>query len=154
MNYFLPAVIFISAALPAWAVNQPAAAQSPAKMSAEMPARAAYTADRQLLVRLVSVPNPIPMEKYFSLRLAIYAGNDPRQPLPDAQVQVAAGMSHGMAQGFAHEMQSSPHIEIRNGIATISGMFFHMTGEWTLQVRVHAAGHDGTVSFNLPCCEQ
>lgn len=144
MNYFLIAVIFISAALPASAVNQPA----------EMPARAAYTADRQLLVRLVSVPNPIPMEKYFAVRLAIYAGNDPGQPLPDAQIQVTAGMSHGMAQGFAHEMQSSPHIEIRNGIATVSGMFFHMTGEWTLQVRVHAAGHDGTVSFNLPCCEQ
>ena len=144
----------IIAALPAWAVKQPSATQTLAQMSAAMPAREAYTANHQLLVRLLSVPNPIPMGKYFSLRLAIYDGNDPRQQLPDVQVQVAAGMSHGMAQGFMHEMQSSPHIQIQNGIATVTGMFFHMTGEWTLQVTMHAAGHDGTVFFNLPCCEQ
>jgi hypothetical protein len=143
---------------PAWAVNEPSAAQPPATLSGDsgpaMPAREAYTADHQLLVRLLSVPNPIPMERYFSLRLAIYDGNDPRRQLHDVQLQVAAGMSHGMGQGFAHGMQSSPEIEIQNGIATVSGMFFHMTGEWTLQVTVHAGGHDGIVSFNLPCCEQ
>ena len=133
------------AALPALAVNPPSAAQT---------VREAYTADHQLLVRLLFVPNSIPMEKYFSLRLAVYAANDPRGPLQDVQLQVVAGMSHGMAQGFAHEMQSSPHIEIQNGIATVSGMFFHMSGEWTVQTNVHAGGHDGTVSFKLPCCEQ
>ena len=148
----------VIAALPTWAVSEPSAAQPPATMPGDsgpaMPAREAYTADHQLLVRLLSVPNPIPMEKYFSLRLAIYDGNDPRRQLQDVQLQVAAGMSHGMAQGFAHGMQSSPQIEIQNGIATVSGMFFHMAGEWTLQVTVHAGGHDGMASFNLPCCEQ
>jgi hypothetical protein len=157
MKYFFIAIPVI-AALPGWAVSQPAAAQPPATMSGDsghaMPAREAYTADHQLLVRLLSVPNPIPMEKYFSLRLAVYDGNDSHRQLPDAWVQVTAGMSHAMAQGFAHEMQSSPRIEIQNGIATVSGMFFHMTGDWTLRVTVHAGGHDGKVSFNLPCCEQ
>jgi hypothetical protein len=153
MKYFFIAVISIIAALPGWTANQPSTTQSAAKIP-EASAREAYSADHQLLVRLLSVPNPIPMEKYFSIRLAIYDGNDPRQQLPDAQVQLTAGMSHGMAQGFAHEMQSTPHIEIQNGVATVSGMFFHMTGVWTLQVTVHAAGHDGTVPFNLPCCAQ
>ena len=142
------AITFITA-LPAWAVDVSSAVQPPAT-----PAREAYTADHKFLVRLLSVPNPIPMEKYFSLRLAIYDGNDPHRQLPDVRLQVAVGMSHGTAQGFAHGMQSLPQIEIENGIATVSGMFFHMTGEWTLQVTVHAGGHDGIVSFNLPCCEQ
>ena len=150
--------ILLIGVLPAWAVDQPSAAPPPPAMSADsghaMPAREAYTADHQLLVRLLSVPNPIPMEQYFTLRLAICDGNDPHRQLPDAQLQVAAGMSHGMAQGFAHGMQSSPQIQIHNGIATVSGMFFHMTGDWTLQVTVHAGDHKGTVSFNLPCCEQ
>lgn len=127
----------------------PAVAAPPAA-----PAREAYTADHQLLVKLLFVPEPIPLEKYFSVRLAVYADNDPHQPLPDLQLQVSAGMSHGMAQGFVHGMQSSPHVEIQNGIATVSGMFFHMGGEWTLQATVHAGGHEGTVSFKLPCCEQ
>lgn len=148
----------VIAALPAWAVDAPSATQLSATMSGDsapvMPARQTYTADHQLLVKLLSVPNPIPMEKYFSLRLTIYDGNEPHRQLTDVQLQVAAGMLHGMAQGFAHGMQSSPQIEVQNGIATVSGMFFHMTGEWTLQVTVHAGGHDGMVSFNLPCCEQ
>ncbi len=117
------------------------------------PVPEAYTADHQLLVKLLFVPNPIPLEKYFSLRLAVYSGDDPHEPLTDVHLQVTAGMSHGMSQGFAHGMQSAPHIEIRNGIATVSGMFFHMSGEWTLQATVQAGGHDGTVFFYLPCCE-
>lgn len=143
---------------PAWAIDQPLATPPPPTMSGHSsqaaPGREAYTADHQLRVRLLAVPSPIPMEKYFSLQLAIYDGNDPLRPLPDAQVQVTAAMSHGMAQGFAHGMQSSPRVEIHDGIATVSGMFFHMTGDWTLQVSVHAAGRSGTVSFYLPCCEQ
>ena len=143
--YALPLV----AAISAWAVENPSAALPDA-----MPVREAYTDDHQLLVRLLSVPNPIPMAKYFSLQLAVYDGSNPHQQLTDAQVQIAAGMSHGMTQGFMHEMQSSPRIETQNGIATVSGMFFHMTGEWTLRVTAHTTSHDGTVLFNLPCCEQ
>ena len=150
--------VALIAALPALAVNEPAAAQPPETMPGNSgpakPAREAYTTNHQLLVRLLSVPTPIPMEKYFSVRLAVYDGNDPHRQLPVVRLQVAAGMSHGIAQGFAHGMQSSPQIKINNGIATVSGMFFHMTGEWTLEATVHAGGHDGIASFILPCCEQ
>jgi len=135
--------IALIATPPAWATNEPFVAE-----------REAYTTNHQLLIKLVSVPSPIPMEKYFSLQLAVYDGSDPHRQLSDVRLEVAVGMSHAMSQGFVHGMQSSPQVEIRNGIATVSGMFFHMTGEWTLQVTVHAGGRDGTASFILPCCAQ
>jgi hypothetical protein len=59
-----------------------------------------------------------------------------------------------MAEGFAHGMQSAPKVELREGIATVSGLFFHMPGDWALQVTVHRGGQEGTASFRFPCCEQ
>jgi hypothetical protein len=69
-------------------------------------------------------------------------------------VEVAAGMAHGMAEGFAHGMQSAPKVQMRDGVVTVSGLFFHMPGVWTMQVTVHHGEDKGTASFQFPCCEQ
>jgi hypothetical protein len=91
------------------------AARTAQPLSAEpaqsTPTAEAYTADHQFLVRLLSVPKPIPYEKYFSVAVGVYDANNPARRLSDVQLAVVAGMSHGLGQGFAHTMQSSPKIE-------------------------------------------
>lgn len=117
------------------------------------PRQQAYTTNHYFLVRLSSVPSPAPMQKYFSLQLDVYDGSNPQQRLLDPKIQIAAGMTHGMKEGFAHEMPSLPRIELAGGVTTVSGLFFTMAGDWTLRVTVREGGHEGTADFQLPCCE-
>ena len=116
------------------------------------PTRSAYTTDHRFLVKLVSLPSPIPFEKYFSLRLAVYEPQPPHKKLTDARVEVAAGMRHGMKEGFAHGMESSPKLAAKDGVVTVSGMYFHMMGTWVLEATVEQAGKASVATFKLPCC--
>jgi hypothetical protein len=114
--------------------------------------REAYTTNHEFLVKLTSVPNPIPFERYFTLRFVVYDGSDPSKKIADSRVAVLAGMRHGMTTGFAHGMQSSPKVKAQNGSVTVSGMYFHMMGPWTLKVTVHGSNESGVAYFELPCC--
>lgn len=116
------------------------------------PTLRAYTTNHRFLVRLLSVPDPIPFEKYYDLRFAVYDGKHPAEKVADAQFEIFAGMRHGLKHGFAHGMQSSPKVEDHNGVFTVSGMFFHMMGPWTLRVTVQKGNEKGIAYFNLPCC--
>lgn len=135
----------------------PAVAQSGLKMQMEAPAdfaatRQAYTKNHDFLVKLVALPQPIPYEGYFDLRFAVYDGHHPTKQLTDADLTIEAGMRHGLTQGFAHGMQSSPKITKRNGEFTVSGMYFHMMGPWVLKMTVSDGGKQGVAYFRLPCC--
>jgi hypothetical protein len=157
--------VFIAAALlmiaPAWTQSNSPGMQPDDRtaqpMSAEpaqsTPTAEAYTADRQFLVRLLAVPKPIPYEKYFSVAVGVYDANNPARRLSEVQLAVVAGMSHGLEQGFAHTMQSSPKIAVRDGVATVSGLYFHMMGSWTMEVTVHMRDEASAAYFQLPCCE-
>lgn len=156
--------LFMAASLltiaPAWTQSNSPSLQSTGTarpMSAEpaqsTPTTEAYTADRQFLVRLLSVPKPIPYEKYFSVAVGVYAANDPARRLSDVQLGVVAGMSHGLGQGFAHTMQTAPKVAVRDGVATVSGLYFHMMGSWTMEVTVRMRDQESAAYFQLPCCE-
>jgi hypothetical protein len=157
--------LFVAALLltiaPAWTQSNSPGLQSTRAarpMSAAAPAQSpstteAYTTDRQFLVRLLSVPKPIPYEKYFSVAVGVYAASDPARPLADVQLGVVAGMSHGLGQGFAHTMQASPQVAVRDGVATVSGLYFHMMGSWTMEVTVRMRDQESAAYFQLPCCE-
>jgi len=134
--------------LMALAVAAPVGAQS------GPPARQVYTTGHHFLIKLLSAPRVPRLQQYFTIRLAVYDGGDPQRRLTDFHLDVAAGMAHGMAEGFLHGMQSEPHVEVRDGVATVSGMLFSMAGEWTMRVTVHQGGEEGTGSFQLPCCGQ
>ena len=118
------------------------------------PTRQAYTGNHAFLVKLRSIPHPIPFEKYFTVEFAVYDGRAPTRALPDAHVTVTAGMRHGLAHGFAHGMQSTPRVQANGDLVTVSGLYFHMTGPWTLRVNVERKGQRGTAYFTLPCCAQ
>lgn len=116
------------------------------------PTRAAYSRNHLFLVKLLDLPRPIPYQKYFTLRFAVYDGHDPRHRLGDATLALYAGMRHGLKTGFAHGMDSTPKIVAKGGVFTVSGMYFHMMGAWTLKMTVHEGTKQGIVYFNLPCC--
>ena len=116
------------------------------------PTLSAYTTNHDFLVKLVKLPSPIPYEKYFSVGFAVYDGHHPDVQLTDAHLALYAGMRHGMKEGFAHAMQSSPKIDDKQGKLTVSGMYFHMMGKWTLKATVTDKGKKGIAYFDLPCC--
>ena len=74
------------------------------------PALSAYTAKHAFLVKLTGLPHPIPYQKYFTLRFAVFDGHHPDKRLARAKLKLFAGMRHGMKHGFAHGMQSAPKI--------------------------------------------
>jgi len=149
-------LVSFAVAAPVWSQSSPTQPYSVHETPAGgvSSAREAYTADHRFLIRLLSVPSAVHLQQYFTVRLAVYDGRDTQRRLSDVQLEVAAGMAHGMAEGFAHGMQSAPQVEMRDGVATVSGLFFHMPGEWTVRVTVHHAGEEGIGSFLLPCCAQ
>lgn len=124
----------------------------PEKSANFAPTRQALTTNHQFLVKLVSIPTPIPFEKYFQLQFAVYDGQSPARQIKDATLGIFAGMRHGLKHGFAHGMESSPRIESKDGIFTVSGMYFHMRGPWVLKVTVREGAKKGTAYFRLPCC--
>jgi hypothetical protein len=116
------------------------------------PTRSAYTTDHRYLIKLVSLPAPIPYEKYFRVRLSVYDGKPPHKKLRDAKVEVFAGMRHGRKHGFAHGMESAPKLATKDGVVTVSGMYFHMMGPWILKATVKNEGNSSVAYFRLPCC--
>jgi hypothetical protein len=117
------------------------------------PTLTAYTANRQFLVKLDKLPDPIPYQKYFTIGFTVYDGHDPTKKLQDASLQLFAGMRHGMPHGFAHGMQSSPRIVDKDGTLTAEGMYFHMQGRWTLRATVAQGDKQGVAYFDVPCCD-
>jgi len=136
-------------ALPAQAQMKMDMPESPAHFA---PTRAVYSSDHAFLIKLVSVPKPIPFEKYFTVKFAVYSGHDPYRPLSDASMKIFAGMRHGLKHGFAHGMESSPKITKKDGVFTVSGMYFHMMGPWVVKMWVSDGTKHDIVYFKLPCC--
>ena len=142
--------LFAIVPTPGRAMDQMPMSDAPAHFK---PTLSAYTASHEFFVKLIGLPDPIPYEKYFSLRFAVFDGRHPDNQLANASLTVLAGMRHGIQNGFAHGMQSSPKIATKDGIVTADGMYFHMMGKWTLAVTVKQAGQQGVAYFDLPCCD-
>jgi len=148
------AVCCDTSAGPMAGMNLPGMSMSAPAQPAAAPTREAYTRNHAFLIRLRSIPHPIPFERYFTLEFAVYDGHHPTKPLTDAHLAITAGMRHGLKHGFAHGMQSTPRVQAKGGSFTVSGMYFHMLGPWTLRVDVGRNGQRGTAYFTLPCCGQ
>ncbi|NKF23381.1 hypothetical protein [Solimonas marina] len=118
------------------------------------PTTQAYTSDHRYFITLDGMPKSIPEQDYFTLHFSVFDGQHPKQPVSGFSLDVQAGMRHGMKNGFAHGMQSSPKISVSGNTATVSGLMFHMMGTWTLQLTVHDGQHTSVADFELPCCSQ
>jgi len=159
--HYRHSVIIVLAALTAAALTSaPIRAASHMSMSKSMsdtpahfkPKLSVYTTNHDFLIKITSLPHPIPYQKYFSMKFSVYDSHQPNKLLPKAKLKMFAGMRHGLKHGFAHGMQSAPKIGDKNGVFPINGMYFHMMGKWTLKVTVSDHGQKGIAYFDLPCC--
>lgn len=114
----------------------------------------AYTTNHLYLIKLLSIAKPIPFEQYFDLQFSVFDGKNPTNRIPDAKVKIYAGMRHELKHGYAHGMQSTPQVLANAGVYNVSGMYFHMMGEWTLEITVTKDGQEGSAFFQLPCCKR
>ena len=119
---------------------------------ASAPAMSVTTNDHHNRIDVVSLPNPIPLAKYFTLQLAVYDDGTPVRRLDDASVEVSVGMMHGSGHEFMHGMQSAPRVEKHQGRFIVRGMMFHMQGPWTMRVQVHEGTRSATADIPLQCC--
>ena len=80
------------------------------------------------VVRFRSAPEPLPDNEDFTLDVWVFDVAWPDQPLGDVQLSVDAEMpQHG------HGMNLRPKVEPgADGRFHVTGMLFHMTGEWQL----------------------
>ncbi|HTB66361.1 MAG TPA: hypothetical protein VK727_09035 [Steroidobacteraceae bacterium] len=116
------------------------------------PVAQVVTAQGRYRIALVAAPHPIPLSKYFTLKLAVYDTRTPTRPLTDVKLDVSAGMTHGAGHEFMHGMESSTVVEQSNDRFVVRGMMFHMAGSWILRVRVHQGAVSDTADLTLQCC--
>lgn len=118
------------------------------------PTREAFTENREFLVKLVDLPENIPLKKHFSVAFEVYDGRLLSQKVQDAKLQVEIGMRHGMKDKFAHGMNSEPEVVSGPLATSVDGVYFHMAGKWTIGVSVKEGKRVGTAWFDLPCCSK
>jgi hypothetical protein len=123
--------------------------QQPAQFA---PTLEAYTEDHQYLIKLLALPKPIPLGTAFDLRFAVMDGKEPSRALSDVQLELFAGMRHGIEHSFIHSMETPPQVTEKDGGFAVSGMNFDMMGPWTVGVTVRREQEESTAYFQLPCC--
>ena len=100
-------------------------------------------------VAYVPAPDPIPLNREFSIALSVYSADDTEEKLMDVEVLASAEMpehDHGMPQEPLMEDDG-------NGGYTASGMLFQMSGDWDILVWVTEEGSTELAVFSVDCCE-
>src|SRR5262249_24522403 len=116
------------------------------------PTREAYTEDQQYFIKLLTLPKPIPFGTAFDLSFSVMNAKDSTKMLTKVQIELFAGMRHGVEHSFIHSMETSPQVTQKDGRFTVSGMIFDMMGAWTVGVTVRGENQPSTAYFQLPCC--
>ena len=111
-------------------------------------AREAVTDGGTWQVSYVPVPDPIPATDNFELLLTINQ-SETGESVVDAEITVVASMP-----AHNHFMNTTP-VVTANGDGTygVSGMQFHMSGHWQIDVTVELDDVAETALFHTECCE-
>lgn len=73
-------------------------------------------------------PDPIPVNEFFSLEVAVVDSRDPSRPVGEVVVVADASMP-----AHRHGMNTQPEVRaLGKGRFTVAGMLFHMPGHWEL----------------------
>jgi hypothetical protein len=117
--------------------------------------RSGLTDQGRLWVELVPVPNPIPFNKIFEMKVVVRDAAKRDQPaqgvsLDDVRITMPA---HGHGMKVKHEILDGA----QPGEFLLKGLQFHMNGEgdnglWAVELILQAQGQIDRVSFDLQCC--
>ncbi len=99
-------------------------------------------------VRYTPTPSPIPLNDYFEVRVEAFTDAEMTAPAVGMPVTFDAYMpAHG------HGMNVEPAItDNGDGTWDVSGLLFHMEGDWQVTVGLEGAGGLESALFDVACC--
>lgn len=107
-------------------------------------AREAASALGTYRVRIEPRPDPIPLNDHFELRIVVADAAGTAAPPGTLSVSVNAVMpAHG------HGMTTTPTVSARDSGYHVTGLLFHMPGEWQLWVDVAKDGPPERTRFTV-----
>jgi hypothetical protein len=96
--------------------------------------RSQFSAKKAYRVIYTPTPDPIPLNKHFTLKLVVQDANN--RPIDNAKIVVDAGMPD-----HNHGMNVKPVVKaLGKGLFEVKGLLFHMGGYWEIYVDVQAPG--------------
>lgn len=128
---YLVVLVVVALALGGWYGRDHSTGLAPAPDKGQA-ARAASTAMGTYYVTFQPLPDPVPMNAPFGLKVQVYDGADHAKLLADTTVNVNARMP-----AHNHGMNLEPQVVSNgDGTAQVGGMLFHMAGHWELYIDV------------------
>jgi hypothetical protein len=124
----------------------PAAVDEPAPASVKAASeREAVSALRRFVVRIAPMPDPIPLNEFFTLDVLVANAAAPFEPLQDVEIAVDATMpAHG------HGMNTSASLERTSSGVKAQGLLFHMPGEWQIWVDIGPERERARFTITVP----
>lgn len=100
-------------------------------------------------VTWASSPDPIPFDEPFELLIDVETAAG--QAILPAELTVSVGAT---MPAHGHGMTTDPVVEVESDHFRATGMLFHMTGRWELEIAVQDGdGTVGRVTFPVRCCD-
>ncbi len=113
------------------------------------PTNVAMTDGGSFHVRYTTTPSPIPLNDYFDVRVEAFS--DAAMTAPAAGVP---GTFDAWMPAHGHGMNVEPTItDNGDGTWDVSGLLFHMEGDWQVTVGLEGAGGLENAVFDVACCE-
>jgi hypothetical protein len=127
------AMVALGTLSPVWAQNTPNH-NRPKPVNVDRENRSQFSAKKAYRVIYTPVPDPIPLNKHFTLKLVVQDANN--RPIDNAKIVVDAGMPE-----HNHGMNVKPVVKaLGKGLFEVKGLLFHMGGYWEIYVDVQAPG--------------
>lgn len=105
--------------------------------------RSQLTDNKHYRVIYQPIPDPIPLNQHFRLRLTVQDVKG--QTIENAKIYIDADMP-----GHNHGMNVKPQIkDLGKGIFEVRGMLFHMPGYWEIYVLVAHVGKKEKATFGV-----
>ncbi len=101
--------------------------------------------DGSYFVAYTRTPDPIPLNKMFTLSVSVGSAQDRARALTGIELHADAAMPE-----HDHGMNTRPKVKTNpDGTFTVRGMLFHMPGRWELYLDVVRAGITERAQFEV-----
>lgn len=105
--------------------------------------RVQLTLKKRFKVIYTPLPDPIPLNKHFRLKVQVQTPQN--KIIPDAKITLKATMP-----AHNHGMNVKPKIkQLKDKVFEVKGLLFHMPGEWQIEVDVNHKGLKDKAVFRV-----
>ncbi len=135
----------IEAALAAAPLVDPSRVDAAGAADIPVEERSGTTFGGAFVVSWVPVPDPLPFNAPFALKVTVARAATPQVPDREARLELDTSMpAHG------HGMNRTPRVTANgDGTFLVEGMLFHMSGRWDLLLQVHSGRDYGQAILHI-----